>query len=136
MSRKKLLLTAILIIGLFCVSTYALVFRRQRLSGPAISPFTPWFANSLELFTPTKEFLEITNLDQVFSTTSVNESDPQQSDLVTLMVTGDVLLAREVNRNIQARRDPTWPFLNAASELQKPDLTLINLETPLIPDCP
>lgn len=53
-----------------------------------------------------------------------------------LVVTGDVLLAREVNYQMHQRQNYRWPFERTADFLRQADITLINLETPLIPDCP
>lgn len=54
---------------------------------------------------------------------------------VVLVATGDVSLARTVNTQIQ-KRDPTWPFAKTAEFLQSGDITLINLESPLVSNCP
>ena len=55
---------------------------------------------------------------------------------IVLIATGDVSLARSVNTQIQKRHDVTWPFAKTAEVLKKADLTLINLESPLISNCP
>lgn len=55
---------------------------------------------------------------------------------VVLVATGDVSLARTVNTQIQKRRDPTWPFAKTAEVLRAGDITLINLESPLVSNCP
>lgn len=55
---------------------------------------------------------------------------------IVLVATGDVSLARTVNTQIQKRFDPTWPFLKTADYLKKADITLINLESPLVSNCP
>jgi poly-gamma-glutamate capsule biosynthesis protein CapA/YwtB (metallophosphatase superfamily) len=55
---------------------------------------------------------------------------------VTLIATGDVLAARMVNlKSIQAQ-DFTWAFAKTAERLSMGDLTFINLETPLLENCP
>lgn len=56
--------------------------------------------------------------------------------ITTLAVTGDVLLARSVNQKMVSRNDFTWPFLKTFEKLRQADITFINLETPLIADCP
>ncbi len=55
---------------------------------------------------------------------------------VTLLFTGDVMLGRSVNKNIVAHNDPTWPFKNVGELLSAADITYINLENPLVENCP
>lgn len=54
----------------------------------------------------------------------------------TLVATGDVIPARSVNYQMTTRRDFLWPIRDIAPLLARADLTLINLESPLIPRCP
>lgn len=54
----------------------------------------------------------------------------------TLVTTGDVIPARSVNYQMTARDDFLWPIRDIAPLLSSSDLTLINLESPLIPRCP
>lgn len=58
------------------------------------------------------------------------------SGITTLVATGDVIPARAVNYQAVTRKDFKWPFLNTALFLRSADITLINLETPLIKNCP
>jgi len=53
----------------------------------------------------------------------------------TLIATGDVMLGRSVNTRSLKKNDFTWAFLNVASLLKSADITLINLESPLVKDC-
>lgn len=64
------------------------------------------------------------------------EIPPQMATPVTIIFTGDVMLGRSVNKNIVTRNDPTWPFINVASVLSAADITYINLENPLVENCP
>jgi poly-gamma-glutamate capsule biosynthesis protein CapA/YwtB (metallophosphatase superfamily) len=57
-------------------------------------------------------------------------------DCVTILVTGDVLTARSVNQKTTSLNDFTWPFQQTADFLRTADVTMINLETPLVRDCP
>ncbi len=52
--------------------------------------------------------------------------------------TGDVIPARSVNYQAIMRKNPRWPYEKAVPTLQnyKSDVLLINLETPLIKNCP
>lgn len=53
-----------------------------------------------------------------------------------LISTGDIGLVRDVNYRIQQKKDPNYPFLFIADYLRNADLTVINLEGPLIKNCP
>ena len=52
------------------------------------------------------------------------------------MVTGDVIPARAVNYQATMRNDFLWPYRNIAETVANADITFINLETPLIKNCP
>lgn len=53
-----------------------------------------------------------------------------------LVATGDVMLGRSVNSQTVKSGNFLWPFEKTAALLQEADLTLINLESPLVADCP
>lgn len=55
-----------------------------------------------------------------------------------LTATGDVIPARSVNYGVVRRNNPLWPYEKVAPILKtkKTDITLINLETPLLKNCP
>ena len=59
-----------------------------------------------------------------------------QSSEFTMISTGDIGLVRDVNYRIQQKNDPNYPFLHIAEYLRNADLTVINLEGPLISNCP
>lgn len=52
---------------------------------------------------------------------------------VTLIATGDILLARFVEQNMRKAKDYTFPFKNVADFLKSGDITFGNLETPIFP---
>ncbi|KKS85784.1 MAG: Capsule synthesis protein, CapA [Candidatus Gottesmanbacteria bacterium GW2011_GWA1_43_11] len=54
----------------------------------------------------------------------------------TLLITGDVIPARVVNQKMVTKNDFRWPLVNFYSILQNADITLINLESPLLINCP
>jgi len=58
------------------------------------------------------------------------------SGKITLIATGDVIPARAVNYQAVTKKDFKWSYLNTALFLKSADITLINLETPLIKNCP
>jgi poly-gamma-glutamate synthesis protein (capsule biosynthesis protein) len=52
------------------------------------------------------------------------------------LATGDVIPARAVNYQSSVRKDFLWPYRGIASTVADADITLINLETPLMKNCP
>ena len=58
------------------------------------------------------------------------------SRLRLLVVTGDVIPAREVGHLIRVRGDWTYPLAATRALLQSGDVTFANLESPLLPSCP
>lgn len=70
---------------------------------------------------------------------SGDHSLPAGTDLTqirTIVVTGDVIPAREVNFQVLTRKDFTYPWLKTVDLLKASDLRVINLESPLIKKCP
>lgn len=55
---------------------------------------------------------------------------------ITLLATGDIIPARSVNFQTVSRNNFIWPYLNISPILKDTDLTFIDLETPLITNCP
>lgn len=93
-----------------------------------------WFDNLAATPLPTPSLPEITSIDQVVFE---NQSPLEPSDYtISLLATGDVLLARTINKKMVELQDFTWPFVFVAPFLQQADITYINLETPLVSDCP
>lgn len=58
-----------------------------------------------------------------------------QDEPWTLIATGDVIPARSVNTQTIKRNDFTWAWQNIAPTLKEGDITLINLESPLLARC-
>lgn len=54
----------------------------------------------------------------------------------SLISTGDIGLVRDVNARVIEKNDPTYPFTGIADYLNHADLTIANLEGPLIKKCP
>lgn len=96
------------------------------------------------VFSPTPVLPTIDSLEQVWARPNqsflancqAEPSLPKCQDNWSLMVTGDVLLARSVNARMVQKNDPSWPFQFVADRLRSADLTYINLETPLVENCP
>ncbi len=60
--------------------------------------------------------------------------DPAQLRL--MVVTGDIIPARETGHLIRVRGDWTYPLAATKDILQSGDVTFVNLESPLLPSCP
>lgn len=75
-------------------------------------------------------------LDSIFSPDHSWTKQLPAEQTLTLITTGDVIPARTVNYKMTIYNDFTHPFLKTANLLRQADLTLINLEAPLIKNCP
>jgi poly-gamma-glutamate synthesis protein (capsule biosynthesis protein) len=75
-------------------------------------------------------------LDSIFKPDNnlLNQLLPNQT--LTIITTGDVIPARMVNVRMTEYNDFTRPLAKTADFLRTADLTLINLEAPLVKDCP
>ena len=74
------------------------------------------------------------SLQELFHPTYAVPLDP--SKIRTLLVTGDIIPARGVNYFATSRHDFLWPFRPTAAFTKNADITYINLESPLLADCP
>ena len=66
---------------------------------------------------------------------SAKNSSPSAEAKVEIILGGDVMLGRSVNRR-QIARGWNWAFQEIGEELAAADWTIVNLETPLLTDCP
>lgn len=74
-------------------------------------------------------------IDKIFSgNKQFNNLDPGK--IITVIATGDVIPARSVNFQVVQRKNFNWPFEKTVDVLKSADITFINLETPLLVDCP
>ena len=85
---------------------------------------------SLTLFSYKKD---IKNEGFLFSK-KTNENTQEKE--ITLVSTGDIGLVRDINYKIVLSKNPNFPFLKIADYLKSADLTITNLEGPLINNCP
>ena len=74
-------------------------------------------------------------IDQIFSLDHLWVKAIPLENIVTIIATGDVIPARSVNQGMVTRNNFLWPFEKTAEALRSGDLTIINLETPLITGC-
>src|SRR5438128_2414311 len=77
-------------------------------------------------------------LKSVFQEKHVLSTHVQKENIRILTATGDIIPARSVNFSVLRRNDPLWPYEKVAPLLKSmhSDITFINLETPLLKDCP
>lgn len=56
---------------------------------------------------------------------------------LSIMLIGDVMLGRTVTiESLDSQKDPVYPFREVLSEMKNNDLTILNLENPIIDKCP
>lgn len=101
----------------------------ERALGPAAAPPAP----GLLLRPPSP----VRSIDDIFLAAPEPIAGPNAERIRTLIATGDVIPARNVDSQIRARgNDVLYPVAETAEMLRAADLTLVNLEAPLIDGCP
>lgn len=55
---------------------------------------------------------------------------------ITVILGGDVMLGRAVMSTSLEKNDPTYPFAKIASFMQSADVAFVNLENPIVENCP
>lgn len=106
------------------------------------SPTLPKFSPDRELVVntvaePSAEAPPLPNLTlESILASDHNFNNLPPEDLRTLLFTGDILLARSVNYQIWQHNNPSYPFEKVGEVLRAADLTFINLENPLVENCP
>jgi len=58
-----------------------------------------------------------------------------KNKILTVISTGDVSLANEINAESIRKNNFSWPFEHVQAIFKQSDLSIINLESPLSPDC-
>lgn len=74
--------------------------------------------------------------DDKISTTANRHTSSPSPLTWSMVITGDVIPARVVNIQMIKRNDFSWPLRGIKEPLQNADLTLIDLEAPLLVNCP
>jgi poly-gamma-glutamate synthesis protein (capsule biosynthesis protein) len=64
------------------------------------------------------------------------DDEPDNPDTWSLLSGGDVMIGRVVNINALKYKDYDWPYKNISSLLSSADFTFVNLESPVIINCP
>jgi gamma-polyglutamate biosynthesis protein CapA len=73
---------------------------------------------------------------QLYSGNPPNFGTTDAANLRLMVVTGDMIPARETGHLIRVRGDWTYPLAATKDILQNGDVTFVNLESPLLPSCP
>lgn len=73
-------------------------------------------------------------LDSIFSSDVQKPSIPPQA--ITIIATGDVIPARSVNYQTVTKKNFIWPYEKTSYLLKDSDVTFVNLEAPLVENCP
>lgn len=132
---KKNILFILLLITIFLLST--LITYYYFISINTNNPTTSSSVETSVLSSTSFSSIPSLDLENIFSSdkdSRIQQLPPEQT--ITLITTGDIIPARSVNYKMTIYNDFTHPFLKTADLLKQADLTLINLEAPLIKDCP
>lgn len=130
----KSLFIILIIFFLICLSII-LIFERQDQN-------ISYIEKELEKIIPTTKLgnednlPKITNISEAFSSIENNIELEASEELITIISTGDIMLGRTVNYKTLTYKDFTWAFKNIGDLLKTGDVTFINLENPLVANCP
>ena len=122
---------------LFFIGVVAfLIVRSFSVSHSAISPSPGAQTREVVVqesvpFTPTQP-----TIDKIFSNDHEWIATLSAGRIRTLVATGDVIPARSVNYKTISYGNFNWPWERTADVIRSADVTLINLESPLIENCP
>jgi len=132
MQRIALIIAAVGIIG----TALLIPIPRKSVTfpAPAVNPAVLSAVDPTSVPTPTP--LPTLSVSAVFSDDHAWIADLPRERTVTMIATGDVLPARSVNYKMVTGKGFLWPFEKTKDVLTSADLTVINLETPLLSDCP
>lgn len=126
----------LVVFSLFLGCLYFFFFHQKQLpitKTPNLQ--SPHFSNSPTTTEP--QFSPVTpSLDQIFSEDRSLISTLPNDRKRILISTGDVMPARVVNIQATKFNNFKWPYEKTAEILKSADITFINLETPLIENCP
>ncbi len=85
----------------------------------------------------TSKKINLHNVSKQFENSTATINPTQNENKKTrILFTGDVMLGRNVMVQSKKSRDYKYPFLRTADVLKDADLTVINLENPVIENCP
>lgn len=121
----KILLGIIILIAVLFILINP--FKKEFLLSPKLNSVSP---------TKTPEIIKDLNPESIFKTNhEILQSYPKDK-LITIIATGDIIPARFINLQTVKRNNFNWPYEKTFEVLKNADLTIANLETPLIKYCP
>lgn len=65
-----------------------------------------------------------------------SENASESLPVTTIKFTGDIMLGRSVMKTMKDLKDFSYPFHYVAAELNNADITIVNLENPVVTNCP
>lgn len=120
----KLGIILLIFVAAFEVFLNRNIFPPDKLIYPGVSPRNPKIA------------ARIPAIEEIFKGGHKQNALMPKQRIRTIIATGDVIPARSVNSRVLQVRDFKWPYLKTADFLKVADITFINLESPLIDNCP
>lgn len=141
MHIKTPIIISSLVIGLFLAILLGLLplfFQDQSPSLTSSLPIPPLTSTPIPI--PTSPSIPPLTLETVMENNYRHDrnllSQLSQNDVVQIVAAGDVMLGREVGINLTRQQDFNYPFQLVAPLFQPADLAMVNLENPVIKDCP
>jgi len=109
----------------------------QRNSTQVVSPMTQSIIQTNEGVSQIPSFVaKSPTVEQIFNSDHSWTATISAQRKRVMIATGDVIPARVVNIQATKFKNFQWPYQKVAGILKNADITFINLETPLIRDCP
>lgn len=99
-------------------------------------PFLVTSKNALVEKKTNSQVFPYPEIDTIFAGEHLVTSQIPAAEKITIIATGDVIPARSVNFQTLQHGDFHWPFKNVYELTKDADITFINLETPLLHNCP
>jgi poly-gamma-glutamate capsule biosynthesis protein CapA/YwtB (metallophosphatase superfamily) len=136
MARQPLVPVLTLMVSV-CIVSGACSGSNDETRGPVSAPTaTEPIPSPTAAFLPLEQVPPV-RLEGIFAAGAGTEARLDPARVRTLIATGDFIPARRADAQIRARgNDYVYPVAATAEVLRAADLTLINLEAPLIANCP
>lgn len=109
------------------------------LKGEILTPKNPAFINQEFSYSERDDFdrkIQVLSLESIFRPDHSWVGGLPDERVRILVATGDVLMARTVNYKTVRANNFKWPFEKVVDTLKGADVTFVNLETPLVKNCP
>lgn len=132
MPKQKLVIFLFLLSALILIGLIFFFLNQKKIFGPKLS------VNVLSRISGSgsNNIISPPLINQIFNSDHAWTSTLSAQKRIVLTATGDIIPARSVNAQVIKHGDYKWPYLNIAEITRNSDLTFINLESPLINNCP